>query len=223
MAADSANALTRARAGLIPTAAPATSLPPRARRKRPVVPARTSITSDPTTTSTATERKKNDRSPAKSIGPSTGRATRGGTAEPPIQSTFTSTFSKKSANASVANVRWMPPNRTAGSARSAPTIAAIAAPASTVTSKGTSNRVDGRERVGRLAAPAETRPEDEQHEQGDEREGRTQPLREQASGRQPRRQQLADDAEQQTSDQGQRQARQGRERRGGDGGDDQQE
>ena len=86
-------------------AAAANSLPPRARRVRPVVPPRTRITTTPVTDSATSDRSRNARSLEKSTGPITGRGTRRGTFGPPIQSTLTSTFSKKRAKASVASVR----------------------------------------------------------------------------------------------------------------------
>ena len=59
---------------------------------------------------------------------------------PPIQSTLTSTFSKKRAKASVAKVRCRPLRRTAGRASRAPTAAATAAPATIVTITGAPKR-----------------------------------------------------------------------------------
>ncbi len=65
---------------------------------------------------------------SKLIDPIVGRGVGSGSEPPPTQSNFTMTFSKNNANASVANDKKMPPNRRAGSARSAPTSAASAAP-----------------------------------------------------------------------------------------------
>ncbi len=56
-------------------------------------------------TSASRQRKKNERSLVKLIGPSTGRGTSTGSRPPPAQSNFTITFSKKSAKASVASAR----------------------------------------------------------------------------------------------------------------------
>ena len=78
---------------------------------------------------------------SKLMKPIVGRGASSGTTPPPTQSNFTITLSKNNANANVASDRKMPPSRSAGSASSAPTAAAITAPTSIARSTDTPNRV----------------------------------------------------------------------------------
>src|SRR3954470_24755096 len=129
IAADSANATMRARRWLIPIDDAATSLPRIASSERPVVPPRTQITAMLTSTRMISERTRYALSPwLKSIGPSTGRGTTRICVPPPTQPSWSTTWSKKNANASVASDKKMPPRRIIGIAITAPTAAAITAP-----------------------------------------------------------------------------------------------
>ena len=89
----------------MPTDAPATSLPASARSDRPTEPRRIRTTNTHASARNTRHSTKNERSLVKLIGPSWGRGTLIGRIPPPAQLKLTMTFSKKSANASVASAR----------------------------------------------------------------------------------------------------------------------
>ncbi len=134
MNADTTNAVIRARAGEIPIDWEATALPRSARRVWPTVPSRMRTTANETMTSSTTQSTRNVRSLLMSQGPRVGRGTRvpcrSDASPPPTHANFTITASKKYAKARVAMESQIPPNRSTGSDRTAPTAAATAAPMS---------------------------------------------------------------------------------------------
>ena len=119
----------------------AVSEPRRARRAMPVLDSRMRITSTPTSTKMAMHRMRKFLWLEKSTPNNWGRGTpRPWNKEPPTQPYLTNTSWKNSAKAKVAMASQMPPKRITGMLSTAPTAAAMAAPASMPTITETSQR-----------------------------------------------------------------------------------